>query len=109
MGGVKKLLEVCGFLAFVQGTGGLVHEWSGWFDGWGLVQRIGFFDGYEVYVSSALVALAIALFAAAESLPAEEGGDGAPSGKGAKGGKGEEKDGGGEDGEDGEDGDGWGD
>ncbi|WP_312885797.1 hypothetical protein [Streptomyces physcomitrii] len=105
---MKKLLEVCGFLAFVQGAGGLVHEWSGWFDGWGLIQRIGFFDGYEVYVSSALVALAIALFAAAESMPAEEGGDGTQSGKGAGGGKGEGHEDG-EDREDGEDGDGWGD
>ncbi|MFF5183229.1 hypothetical protein ACFY30_05480 [Streptomyces sp. NPDC000345] len=62
---MKELLEVLGFLALVQGVLGLVHEFAHWRVG--LVQRIGFLDGYEVYASVALVVLAFALFAAAES------------------------------------------
>ena len=54
------------FLALVQGVVGLVHEFTG---DWrlGLVQRIGFLDGYEIYASVALIVLAFALFAAAGS------------------------------------------
>lgn len=33
----------------------------------GLVQRLGFLDGYELYASAALVVLAFALFALAEA------------------------------------------
>ncbi|MEV8427841.1 hypothetical protein [Streptomyces chartreusis] len=62
---MKQLLEVLGFIALVQGVAGLVHEFTDW--KWGLVQRVGFLDGYEVYASVALLVLAFALFAAAES------------------------------------------
>ncbi|KUO12618.1 hypothetical protein [Streptomyces sp. DSM 15324] len=62
---MKEFLEVLGFLALVQGVLGLVHEFTHWRVG--LVQRVGFLDGYEVYVSGALVVLAVTLFAAAES------------------------------------------
>lgn len=62
---MKELLEILGFLALVQGVAGLVHEFTDW--DWGLVQRIGFLDGYELYASIALLVLSFALFAAAES------------------------------------------
>ncbi|MEV6177767.1 hypothetical protein ACIHAR_09810 [Streptomyces sp. NPDC052016] len=62
---MKQLLEVLGFLALVQGVAGLVHEFTDW--DWGLVQRLDFLDGYEVYASIALLVLSFALFAAAES------------------------------------------
>ncbi|SED97146.1 hypothetical protein SAMN05216532_6447 [Streptomyces sp. 2231.1] len=62
---MKQSLELLGFLALVQGVLGLVHEFTHWH--MGLVQRLGFLDGYEVYASVALVVLAFALFAAAES------------------------------------------
>ncbi|MEV0641239.1 hypothetical protein AB0I77_41215 [Streptomyces sp. NPDC050619] len=62
---MKQLLEFLGLLALVQGGMGLLHEFTDWHVG--LVQRVGFLDGYEIYVSVALVVLAIALFAAAES------------------------------------------
>ncbi|MFF7544896.1 hypothetical protein ACFZCU_14925 [Streptomyces canus] len=62
---MKQLLELLGFLALVQGAAGLLHEFTDWHVG--LVQRIGFLDGYEVYASVALIVLAFALFAAAES------------------------------------------
>lgn len=42
-----------------------MHEFTDWH--WGLVQKVGFLDGYELYASVALLVLAIALFAAAES------------------------------------------
>jgi hypothetical protein len=62
---MKQLLEILGFIALVQGGAGLVHEFTDW--DWGLVQRLGFLDGYEIYASVALLVLAFALFAAAES------------------------------------------
>ncbi|GGW63462.1 hypothetical protein GCM10010503_45680 [Streptomyces lucensis JCM 4490] len=62
---MKELLEFLGFVALVQGAMGLVHEFTHWHVG--LVQRLGFLDGYEVYASAALVVLAFALFAAAGS------------------------------------------
>ncbi|MBD9733736.1 MULTISPECIES: hypothetical protein [unclassified Streptomyces] len=62
---MKQTLEVLGFLAVVQGLAGLVSEFTDWH--WGVVQRIGFLDGYELYASLALLVLGGALFAAAES------------------------------------------
>ncbi|MFI6931150.1 hypothetical protein [Streptomyces sp. NPDC050287] len=62
---MKQFLELLGFLALVQGAMGLLHEFTDWHIG--LVQRIGFLDGYEIYASVALVVLGLALFAAAES------------------------------------------
>ncbi|MER5943198.1 hypothetical protein ABT121_38595 [Streptomyces sp. NPDC001928] len=62
---MKQFLEILGFIALVQGIAGLVHEFTDW--DWGLVQRIGFLDGFEIYASIALIVLAFALFAAAES------------------------------------------
>ncbi|MGW3727822.1 hypothetical protein [Streptomyces sp. NPDC000851] len=62
---MKQLLELLGFLALVQGVMGLLHEFTDWHIG--LVQRVGFLEGYEIYASVALVVLAFALFAAAES------------------------------------------
>ncbi|MFJ3492814.1 hypothetical protein ACIPPJ_04315 [Streptomyces sp. NPDC086091] len=62
---MKHLLEVLGFLALAQGVAGLATEFTDW--DWGIVQRIGFLDGYEIYASVALLVLAFALFAAAES------------------------------------------
>ncbi|MFD9399279.1 hypothetical protein ACFWA4_10700 [Streptomyces sp. NPDC060011] len=64
---MKQLLEVLGFIALVQGVLGLVQEITGLLPGWGIVRRLGFLDGYEIYASAALVVLAFALFAAAES------------------------------------------
>ena len=62
---MKQLLEVLGFVALVQGVAGLLSEFTDL--DWGFVHRIGFLDGYETYASVALLVLALALFAAAES------------------------------------------
>ncbi|NEY32425.1 hypothetical protein GTU99_09510 [Streptomyces sp. PRKS01-65] len=59
---MKRLLDLLGFLALVQGVLGLLHEFTGL--RWGLVRRIGFLDGHEVYASVALLALGVALCAA---------------------------------------------
>ncbi|MFK4071154.1 hypothetical protein [Streptomyces sp. NPDC029674] len=65
---MKRLLEFLGVVLLFQGTAGLVHRLTGELRGWGLVQRVGFLDGYETYASVALIVLACALFAAARSL-----------------------------------------
>ncbi|MFJ3720851.1 hypothetical protein [Streptomyces sp. NPDC090057] len=62
---MKKPLELIGFIALLQGALGLVHQFTHWHVG--LVQRLGFLDGYELYASLALVVLAFALFALAEA------------------------------------------
>ncbi|WP_328478874.1 hypothetical protein OHS71_09750 [Streptomyces sp. NBC_00377] len=62
---MKQLLGVLGFLALAQGVLGLLHEFTRWHVG--LVRRLGFLDGYEVYASIALIVLAFALFAASGS------------------------------------------
>ncbi|MFF4037054.1 hypothetical protein [Streptomyces sp. NPDC001816] len=62
---MKQVLEFLGFIALMQGVMGLVHEFTHWHVG--LVQKIGFLDGYEVYASVALLLLAFALFAVADS------------------------------------------
>lgn len=63
--GMKHLLEFLGVIALAQGVAGLLTEFTDW--DWGLVQKIGFLDGYGIYASVALLVLAIALFAAAGS------------------------------------------
>ncbi|WP_327698537.1 hypothetical protein [Streptomyces sp. NBC_00459] len=61
---MKQLLEIVGFLALVQGVLGLLNEFTDLH--WGLVQKLGLLDGYEIYASVALLVLSFALFAAAE-------------------------------------------
>ncbi|NJP50170.1 hypothetical protein HCJ93_08810 [Streptomyces sp. SBST2-5] len=62
---MKRLLELLGFLAVLQGAAGLLHEFTGW--RLGLVQRVGLLERHGVYVSAALLVLGGALFAAAAS------------------------------------------
>lgn len=62
---MKKLLEILGFLALLQGVASLVHEFTDW--NVGVVRRLGFLDGFEVYAGISLLVLGIALLAAAES------------------------------------------
>lgn len=61
---MKRLVEFVGAIAVIQGAGGLLHTATGRL-GWGFVQRVRVFDGYETYASVALVVLGIALVAAA--------------------------------------------
>ncbi|MFM9371496.1 hypothetical protein [Streptomyces sp. Da 82-17] len=64
---MKKVFEFLGVVLFLQGVAAVVHELTGWLRGWGVVQHIGFLDGYELYAGIVLVVLAVAVFAAAES------------------------------------------
>ncbi|MFD0418900.1 hypothetical protein [Streptomyces sp. NPDC127108] len=64
---MKQLLEFLGVILLIQGAVGLLNELTGWLGGWGAVQRLAFVDGYELYLSIAMIVLACALFAAAES------------------------------------------
>lgn len=68
---MKQLLEFLGVILLIQGVIGLVNRLSGELRGWGLVQRLDFLDGYEIYASVALIVLACALFAAVRSHGAE--------------------------------------
>ncbi|MEU6278612.1 hypothetical protein ABZ871_40430 [Streptomyces populi] len=64
---MRRLLEVLGFVALVQGAPGPAQEVTGRPHGWGLVQRLDLLDGHEIYASVSLLVLALALFAAARS------------------------------------------
>ncbi|MEU6994449.1 hypothetical protein ABZ953_27810 [Streptomyces sp. NPDC046465] len=68
---MKQLLEFLGVFLLFQGAVGLLHELTGTLRGWGLVQRLGFLDGHELYASVALTVLACALFAAVRSRRAD--------------------------------------
>lgn len=67
---MKQVLEVLGVLFLVQGVAALVHELTGRLRGWGIVRRIGFLDGYEIYAGVTLIVLALALFGVAGSRKA---------------------------------------
>lgn len=67
---MKQVLEVFGVLLLIQGAAALVHELTGRLGGWGVVQRVGFLDGYEIYAGVTLIVLACALFGVAGSRKA---------------------------------------
>ncbi|MDT9698216.1 hypothetical protein [Streptomyces sp. P17] len=62
---MKELPELLGVLALIQGGAGLLNEFTDW--DWGLVQRLGLLDGYEIYGGVTLLVLALALFAVART------------------------------------------
>ncbi|MFH8489418.1 hypothetical protein [Streptomyces longisporoflavus] len=64
---MRQVLEVFGVLLLIQGVAAVVHGLTGRLRGWGIVRRIGFLDGYEIYAGVTLIVLALALFAVAES------------------------------------------
>lgn len=65
---MKKLCETVGFLVFVQGAAGLLHEWLGWFQFFGLVRRLPFIGGYSLFVSIVLVVTGIAVMIASDAV-----------------------------------------
>ncbi|MFF7675173.1 hypothetical protein [Actinacidiphila glaucinigra] len=65
---MKGFLGFLGFVLLSQGIGGIVYQLTGgWFRVWALTHRIGFLDGYEIYVCVLLIVLGIAVCSAAES------------------------------------------
>ncbi|MFF8841577.1 hypothetical protein ACF08N_02430 [Streptomyces sp. NPDC015127] len=65
---MKKILEVVGFLLFVWGAAGVLHELTGWFKLWGVVARLDFLDGHELYASIVLAVLGGALMVASDRV-----------------------------------------
>ncbi|MEU3145077.1 MULTISPECIES: hypothetical protein [unclassified Streptomyces] len=62
---MKRLLEILGFIALLQGAASLVNEFTGWNPG--VVRRLDFLEGFELYAGITLLVLGIALLSAAES------------------------------------------
>ena len=66
---MKSFLGLLCFLLLTQGAGGLVYELTdGWFRLWALTHRIGFLDGYQVYVDISLILLGLAVGAAGDRV-----------------------------------------
>jgi hypothetical protein len=65
---MKKLCESVGFIVFIQGVAGLLHEWTGWFRLWGVVRRVEFLSSYPVFVNIVLVVAGVAVMVAADRL-----------------------------------------
>lgn len=65
---MKNLLGFVSFVLIAQGVGGIVHHFSGWFEKWGLVHRIGFLDGYELFAACTLIVLGLAVGGASDKL-----------------------------------------
>ncbi len=70
---MKKILGFISFILIAQGVGGIVHHFFGWFEGWGLVHRVGFLDGYEVFAAVTLLVLGLAVGGASDKLERADG------------------------------------
>ncbi|WP_329402360.1 hypothetical protein [Streptomyces melanogenes] len=66
---MKKVLEVAGFVLLVQGVGGLIHEWTGWFRLWSVLHRPDFLAGHEIFASVVVAVLGAALLIASDRAP----------------------------------------
>ncbi|MYS40950.1 hypothetical protein GTY23_06785 [Streptomyces sp. SID5998] len=66
---MKKALEVAGFLALVQGVLALAHRFAHWRAG--LVWRVPFLHGHEVWAGVGLLVLALVLFVVADRVKPE--------------------------------------
>ncbi|MFB7296891.1 hypothetical protein [Streptomyces rubiginosohelvolus] len=65
---MKKIVETIGFLVFIQGAGGLLHEWTGWFRFWTLVRHIDFLSDRTLFVNIVLIVAGAAVMIAADSI-----------------------------------------
>ncbi|MEU1278599.1 hypothetical protein [Streptomyces sp. NPDC005805] len=65
---MKKILSAAGCLLFVFGAAGVVHEFADWFRLWGLVHRLPFLDGYELFASIVLTVTGATIMVAADRL-----------------------------------------
>ncbi|MEV5949219.1 hypothetical protein [Streptomyces sp. NPDC051993] len=63
---MRKFLEAAGVVLLVQGVGGLLHEWTGWFGLWTVVHRPDALAGHEIFASVVLAAAGVAVLIAAE-------------------------------------------
>lgn len=65
---MKKFVESVGFVVFLQGAAGLLHEWTGWFRLWAVVRRFDFLEGYGMLANIALVVTGVAVMIAADAI-----------------------------------------
>ncbi|MFJ2739728.1 hypothetical protein ACIO3O_08675 [Streptomyces sp. NPDC087440] len=74
---MKKIFEVVGFLLTLWGVAGLLHEWFDWFKLWQFVEKLGWFEGYEVYANIVIAVVGVALMIASERVGRSGGKSGA--------------------------------
>ncbi|MFY1676254.1 MULTISPECIES: hypothetical protein [unclassified Streptomyces] len=68
---MKGILGLIGFTFIVGGLQGIVHEAFGkWIPIMGFMKHL-YIDGYEIYISIALIVLGIAVCTAAQQAPKE--------------------------------------
>ncbi|NYE43694.1 hypothetical protein [Streptomyces fulvorobeus] len=65
---MKRFVESVGFVVFVQGVAGLLHEWTGWFRLWAVVRRVEFLEANQTFAHIALVVTGVAVMVAAEAV-----------------------------------------
>ncbi|PCG86606.1 hypothetical protein CIB93_07725 [Streptomyces sp. WZ.A104] len=65
---MKKIVETIGFLVFIQGVGGLVFEWTGWFRLWTVVRHIDFLSDRGLFVNIVLIVTGAAVMIAADAI-----------------------------------------
>lgn len=65
---MKRFCETAGFLIFVQGAAGLLHEWLDRFRFFGLVRRLPFVGDHAVFACIVLVVTGVAVMIAADSV-----------------------------------------
>ncbi|MGW1230119.1 hypothetical protein [Streptomyces sp. NPDC001478] len=65
---MKRLCETAGFLIFVQGAAGLIHQWVDWFRLFNLVARLPFLRDHGLFVSLVLLVAGVALMVASDAI-----------------------------------------
>ncbi|MEW2216647.1 hypothetical protein AB0895_29995 [Streptomyces globisporus] len=65
---MKRIVETIGFLVFIQGAGGLLYEWTGWFRFWTLVRHVDFLSDRTLFVNIVLIVAGAAVMIAADSI-----------------------------------------
>lgn len=63
-----RLLIYAGFVFTVEGVGGLVYHFLGWFRLWTVVHRLGFLGGHEVVANLVLVVIGALLMIGGDRL-----------------------------------------
>ncbi|WP_143657800.1 hypothetical protein [Embleya scabrispora] len=65
---MRKFLDIFGLFLVLQGVGGIVHHFVGWFRAWGLLARQAFLHGYQLPASFALIVLGFVVWVLGETL-----------------------------------------
>jgi hypothetical protein len=63
-----RLLIYAGFVFAVEGAGGLVYHFLGWFRLWAVVHRLGFLGGHEVVANLMLIVIGALLMIGGDRL-----------------------------------------